>query len=917
MKNKGFAISGILYTILLIFLAIVSMLLMNLKNKKYLLDRIKDDTLCDGKAGQVFTYNNVGENHFETPCEGYYKIELWGAQGGNATYSSEYTGGLGSYTSGIIKLDMKQGLYIYVGGAGGTATTTAQGSAGANGGGSGTIASGTSTGGGGGGATDVRITSGNDFNALKSRIMVAAGGGGAKSHSNESNSSNGGSGLGLGSTSSTFGQGSSNSSGGAGGGGGYYGGTSGLGGTSYISGHKGSNSIAQSSTSSNITLTGEATHYSGLYFINTRMIDGEGYGWTNERTTYVTAMPSHDGSDRIIGNSGNGYAKITYLGKKEVAQEPEFPACNVNINQKYTFSSTGSVQEFTVPCTGRYKLEVWGAQGGSYDTTYVGGKGGYSKGTITLSANTKLYVQVGGAGSKLTTSSTLDGGGYNGGGNAYTTNSSYLTTGGGGATDIRINENTLNARVIVAGGGGGAFGGIAAYGNGGVGGGVTGGVGIGSSTYMPGTGGTSTAPGSSYYGTTLDSTSYGTPAAFGVGGSALSSSYTNGGGGGWYGGGYARRAGAGGGSGYVYTSSTAADYPSSGSLSSDYYLSDAETIAGDQEMPTHNGNSTMTGNEDTGYAKITYVGNGIYPEYVINNACLDSVWNFEYNGTNGTDGTVQEFTVPCRGKYQLEVWGAQGGNYYNANYSGNTPGLGGYSIGEINLNSSDKLYIYVGGSGGNATSTAQGSPGFNGGGTIPGSKAGRDAGAGGGASDIRVNSDSLYARVIVAGGGGGASPTNNTTVRQLGGAGGGTTGQTGLYSSYSSSYTCDGGGGTQTSGGAASSYSNSDTTVATAGTFGVGGSGAVKSGTWSCASGGGGWYGGGGANYTGGGGGGSGYVYTSLTAANYPSGCLLTSAYYLTNATTTAGTETFIAPDGTEETGHSGNGYVRITYIGS
>lgn len=59
--------------------------------------------------------------------------------------------------------------------------------------------------------------------------------------------------------------------------------------------------------------------------------------------------------------------------------------------------------------------------------------------------------------------------------------------------------------------------------------------------------------------------------------------------------------------------------------------------------------------------------------------------------------------------------------------------------------------------------------------------------------------------------------------------------------------------------------------------------------------------------------GGSGYVYTSSTASNYPSGCLLNSSYYLTSATTIPGNVSFTSPSGSSETGHTGNGYVRIT----
>jgi hypothetical protein len=54
--------------------------------------------------------------------------------------------------------------------------------------------------------------------------------------------------------------------------------------------------------------------------------------------------------------------------------------------------------KFVAPETGKYKLEVWGAQGGTYSTSYAsGGKGGYSYGTITLTdKSTTLYVYSGG-----------------------------------------------------------------------------------------------------------------------------------------------------------------------------------------------------------------------------------------------------------------------------------------------------------------------------------------------------------------------------------------------------------------------------------------------------------------------------------------------------------------------------------------
>ena len=65
-----------------------------------------------------------------------------------------------------------------------------------------------------------------------------------------------------------------------------------------------------------------------------------------------------------------------------------------------------------------------------------------------------------------------------------------------------------------------------------------------------------------------------------------------------------------------------------------------------------------------------------------------------------------------------------------------------------------------------------------------------------------------------------------------------------------------------------------------------------------------------------GGGGGSGYVYTASTASNYPSGCLLNSNYYLTEASIIAGNSSMPSTNvGTQETGHAGNGYSRITNL--
>lgn len=245
-------------------------------------------------------------------------------------------------------------------------------------------------------------------------------------------------------------------------------------------------------------------------------------------------------------------------------------------------------------------------------------------------------------------------------------------------------------------------------------------------------------------------------------------------------------------------------------------------------------------------------------EIVSSSVVVDSVLNYAYTGSSQNVELLP-------GKYKLEAWGAQGGYRSSTSYAGK----GGYSVGTITLTANTKLYAYVGGSG----NTGGTSGGFNGGGK-------RDNyNGGGGGTDFRIGSDSLYARVIVAGGGGSDGATNKTGMY-----GGGTSG-----GSASQNYGNGGQGGTATSGGAG--YSSGANTP---GSFGKGGQGYNRSSGY-------------------GGGGGSGYVYTSSTASNYPSGCLLNSSYYLSNASTTAGNASMPATTSGTETGHSGNGYARIT----
>lgn len=198
------------------------------------------------------------------------------------------------------------------------------------------------------------------------------------------------------------------------------------------------------------------------------------------------------------------------------------------------FNAKSKAQTWQVPdgITKIY-IDAYGAQGGSEK----GGKGGRVQSTMTVSPGTKLSINVG---SQPTDSTGGLNGGGKGCGNGY---------GGGGATDIRVDGDGLNARILVAGGGGGA--GYAGIG-GGAGGGLTGGEGkYDTSSYHIAKGGTQTEGGA---GARAYFSAAGKEGAGGEGRNSRGHCTNNamgGGGGGYYGGGGSGAGGAGGGSSYT------------------------------------------------------------------------------------------------------------------------------------------------------------------------------------------------------------------------------------------------------------------------------------------------------------------------------------------------------------------------------
>jgi hypothetical protein len=132
-------------------------------------------------------------------------------------------------------------------------------------------------------------------------------------------------------------------------------------------------------------------------------------------------------------------------------------------NCSVTFTYNGDYYSWSAPFTGTFTLEVWGAQGGNagYNGSVFtyGGRGGYSKGNISLTSGQVIYIYVGGQGSGSTSTSLNDQqlGGFNGGGFGYngSTTNNNRGAGGGGASDIRVGGTALSNRVIVGGAGAG------------------------------------------------------------------------------------------------------------------------------------------------------------------------------------------------------------------------------------------------------------------------------------------------------------------------------------------------------------------------------------------------------------------------------------------------------------------------------
>ncbi|MCM1053584.1 MAG: cadherin-like beta sandwich domain-containing protein [Ruminococcus sp.] len=277
----------------------------------------------------IYDFNSQGSiETFEVQYTGYYKIETWGAQGGN---SPSFTGGYGAYAVGYSLLKRGDVLYIGVGKQGTSQSKLAVGPGGWNGGGTGGTGTQYYGGSGGGGATHIAKVSGilsNLSNNKDDILIVAGGGGGASGHLTtgyRGGDAGGISGvMGPGyrtSTSKAYGgtqtsgyqfglgqngrngAGTYGESGAGGGGGGWYGGNAsqtqvygaagGGGGSSYIG---------------NPNLTSYQDGIKSMYCYNCQA--------SNEESTYTVSTTKYSSTPTsYYAKSGDGFARITFMAQ--------------------------------------------------------------------------------------------------------------------------------------------------------------------------------------------------------------------------------------------------------------------------------------------------------------------------------------------------------------------------------------------------------------------------------------------------------------------------------------------------------------------------------------------------------------------------------------------------------------------------
>ena len=320
LNEKGFAITTILYSMIML-VSLILFLLIGLQGFQYRstsefasniakeLNEMVDSSYTPISLSSTFSYTGNIQT-YTVPQDGLYQLKVWGAEGGS---SSSCSGGKGGYAFVTIPLTQNTILYIGVGGAG-TSTNTHQDQLGGyNGGGSAIAdANGNTLQASGGGATHIALENGelSSLSSSMSSLLVVAGGGGGAGSMNSTACTAGGAGGGeTGENGQAYSDGTITGTGLGGGnnaGGGFDSsstlnasytatGSFGLGATSAVAG-------------------GGGGYYGGGVAASSAG-GGSSYAPSGDTIAGNASMPNYDSTATMIGNSGNGYASITYIGE--------------------------------------------------------------------------------------------------------------------------------------------------------------------------------------------------------------------------------------------------------------------------------------------------------------------------------------------------------------------------------------------------------------------------------------------------------------------------------------------------------------------------------------------------------------------------------------------------------------------------
>ena len=401
-------------------------------------------------------------------------------------------------------------------------------------------------------------------------------------------------------------------------------------------------------------------------------------------------------------------------------------------NASYLNMVTQGIQEWTVPATGNYSIEVAGAAGGN--SGVGGGNGARMIGTFNLTQGMVLAILVGQLGVVKNSGCNAGGGGGTFVWNKSSTTQPLIVGGGGGGSNACGGTRGFDAPTTINGTGGFGTSVAGANGNGATPGG-SGWLSNGTSGLDGNNSGTTRPLAGGLGGAALASYSIG-DGGFGGGASASGQGCTNGGAGG--GGGYSGGAGpsgnttcGSGGGGGSYNSgtnqtNTAAVNTGHGYVIINYLSSTPPPPTPPTPPPAPVGTYLYSFTTHT-FTNASATGRNGPIISQVRSAYSAASWAQNASYLNMVTRGIQEWTVPATASYTIESRGANGAG--SGSYIG---GNGASIIGTFNLTQGEVLCIVIG---------QQGLIGPNAG------------GAGGGGSFVYRKTDSLL--YIAAGGGGG------------------------------------------------------------------------------------------------------------------------------------------------------------------